>query len=325
MSAALPPAPRPGGGARPRSEWAARGERSNRFALRAMAWIAVTLGRPVARLVLVPITLYFLLAAGGARRNSARYLARVLGRRPSWRERWRHLHDFASTVLDRVYLARGELHRFEIDVEGHGMAADAAARGPGVVMLGAHVGSFEALHAVGRLRTTLRVAMAMYPDNARMIHETLQTLAPGFELGIIAIGRPGSTLAIRDWLDAGGLVGLLGDRRLGGAAGRSAGSGGGVVEIPFLGKPVDFTDGPLRLAQLLRRRVVFMSAVYLGGRRYAVRFDPLADFTSPAADAAQAEARVRDALHAYVGRLEALVRAHPTNWFNFYDYWNEAD
>ena len=40
--------------------WAQQRERGNRFALRLMAFIAVAFGRPVARLVLHPITCYFL-------------------------------------------------------------------------------------------------------------------------------------------------------------------------------------------------------------------------------------------------------------------------
>jgi len=68
--------------------------------------------------------------------------------------------------------------------------------------------------------------------------------------------------------------------------------------------------------------VVFMAALYRGGGRYDVRFEPLADFTAPV-DAAQRDNRVREALQAYVQRLEALCREAPTNWFNFFDFWNE--
>lgn len=179
-------------------------------------------------------------------------------------------------------------------------------------MLGAHIGSFEALHAVGATRPGMRVAMAMYPDNARMVHAVLAAVAPQFEMDVIAIGRPGSTLHIRDWLDAGGLVGMLGDRHLDNRA-----AVGGFVELPFLGRTARFADGPLRLAQVLRRRVVFMVGLYRGGRRYEVRFETLADFSTPGG------ADVKTALTAYVARLEQLVREAPDNWFNFYDYWGE--
>jgi predicted LPLAT superfamily acyltransferase len=63
--------------------------------------------------------------------------------------------------------------------------------------------------------------------------------------------------------------------------------------------------------------------LYLGGNRYEVRIEPLADFTQPPASPQDREALMHEALRAYVAKLEALVREAPYNWFNFYDFWNE--
>ncbi len=283
-----------------------------------MAFIAVAFGRRVARWVLHPITWYYLAFAPAARRHSTRYLARALGRPPTLADRYRHVFTFAGTVLDRVYLARGRLHDFDLRLEGAPLMDELVARGRGALLVGAHLGSFEALHAVGASRPGLRVAMAMFPDNARLIHHTLQAIAPRFHLDIITIGRASSTLEMRDWLDAGGLVGMLGDRVLGAESTRSS-----LVELPFLGHTAHFSDGPFRLALLLKRRLVFMVGLYRGGRRYDVRFEPLADFSTPPADARSRDNLLRDAMQAYVQRLESLCREAPTNWFNFYDFWNE--
>ena len=298
--------------------WSQQGERGNRLALRLMAWIAVAFGRPVARLVLHPITWYFLVFAPTARKHSARYLARALGRPATLADRYRHIHAFAATVLDRVYLARGRVQDFDLRLESAPLMDALVAQGRGALLIGAHLGSFEALHAVGASRPGLRVAMAMYPDNARGIHDALRAIAPGFHLDIIAIGRASSTLAVRDWLDGGGLVGMLGDRVLGNDGPRSS-----MVELPFLGHNARFSDGPFRLALLLRRRLVFMVGLYRGGKRYDVRFEPLADFSAPPANAAARDNLLRDAIQAYVQRLESLCREAPYNWFNFYDFWIE--
>ncbi len=299
-------------------DWSRQRERSNRLALRAMAWIAMHLGRRVARLVLLPVTLYFVAFAPRAARQSRRYLQRALGRRPRQADRFRHVHAFASVVLDRLYFARGALAPFDLRVSGVDLVLATLAEGRGAFLLGAHLGSFEVLNAVGASQPGLRVAMVMYPDNAQMIQATLRSVAPALPLRIIAIGRPGSTLEIRDWLDSGGLAGLLGDRLPPGEAAR----GGGVVR-PFLGTPARFADGPLRLAQLLRRRVVFMVGLYRGGRRYDVRFEELADFSHRPDDDAARASQLDEALDAYVARLEALVHEAPYNWFNFHDFWGE--
>ena len=53
------------------------------------------------------------------------------------------------------------------------------------------------------------------------------------------------------------------------------------------------------------------------------RFEPLAEFNAVPADAAARDTLQRDALQAYVQRLESLCREAPYNWFNFYDFWND--
>lgn len=300
------------------ADWARTPERSNAAALKLMRWFALHCGRRAARLLLHPITLWFLLAVPGPRRHSRRYLRRALGRAPRWREVYGHLHAFAATVLDRVYLLDGRLGLFELRVAGGPLIDAALAEGRGAFLVGAHVGSFEALHAAGRGRPGMRIAMVMYPDNARLINAALAAIAPALQPEIIALGRVDSMLAIRDWLDAGGLAGMLGDRSLPDAASERA----GIVRLDFLGQPADFSDGPFRLAALLRRRVLFMAGVYRGGARYDVRFEPLADF-SGRLDAAERERRIAAAVRDYAARLEALCREQPDNWFNFHDFWHE--
>jgi predicted LPLAT superfamily acyltransferase len=300
------------------ADWVRSRERGHRAGFALMAWIATTLGRRVARWLLHPIALYFVCFAPRERRQSARFLARVRGRPARLREVYRHFHTFAGVVLDRVYFARDQMALFDLPVTGGPLVDAELATGRGCFLLGAHFGSFEALHAIGATRPGMRVAMVMYPDNARKIQSVLQAIAPAFRLHVIPIGRPGSTLAIRDWLDGGGLAGLLGDRYLPGDA-----AGGQPLQRDFLGRAALFVDGPLRLAQVLRRRVLFMAGIYRGGNRYELRFEALADFTQPPVDAAAREQALQQAMDAYVARLEALVREAPENWFNFYDFWHE--
>ncbi|WP_354003652.1 LpxL/LpxP family acyltransferase [Ramlibacter aurantiacus] len=302
------------------SNWASQSERGSLALIRAMRWIAVALGRPVARALLHPIAAYFLLFGGPATRASAAYLRRVLGRRPGWRERYRHIHRFAATVLDRVYLLREEGRGFEVEVSGADALDQVLAHGRGALLIGAHLGSFEALRALGRSRRGLRVAMCMYEHNARKINAVLQAIAPQAELRVIGLGRLESMLELRDWLQAGGVAGVLADRGL--PAGMSAGRSRN-VSVPFLGSPALFPDGPFRLAAMLRCPVVFMAGLYEGGARYHLQFDELADFSAVAAGPAR-EAAIEQALRHYAAVLERQCRRSPYNWFNFYDFWAGA-
>ena len=307
--------------AAPKADWAQAPERSNATLLRAMAWFAVTFGRRLARWWLVPISLYFLFFSPKQARNSRRFLKRALGRDANWIDGYRHIHTFASTILDRVFFLRQGTAPFELAINGHEAVRDAAHDDPGAFLVGGHLGSFEALRAVGDHLGGLNVAMVMYPDNARQINAVLQAIAPDRPVPVIALGRMESMLAVRDWLDKGGLAGMLGDRGLHvqGADPQLTRS----VRADFLGREVDFVDGPMRLAALLKRRVFFMAGLYRGGNRYDVVLAPLVDFRDVGPKAR--EAAIREGVLAYVRELERQARSAPYNWFNFHDFWLEDD
>ena len=311
------------------ADWTAQCERSHLWVLRLMRWIAVHAGRRLARSVLHPITLYYLLANPPARRASADYLARALGRPARLADVYRHIHRFAATILDRVYFLQARVDQFEVRTSGAQAVHRHLGTGAGAMLVGAHLGSFEALRAIAQ-QQQLPVAMLMYEDNARLINATLAALAPQVQLQTIALGRPGAMLALRRWLDDGGLAGLLADRTLPAAAQQSQRSQRSrSLRLPFLGQPARFSDGPFRLAALLRRPVYFMAGIYHGGNRYEVRFIELADFRNAsgpggpggAAGPAAIEARILEAMQAYVALLESLCRESPYNWFNFFDFW----
>jgi len=64
-----------------------------------------------------------------------------------------------------------------------------------------------------------------------------------------------------------------------------------------------------------------MLGLYLGGNRYRLVFENLYDFSTVKENR---QAAVEEAVIRYVGRLEHYTRAHPYNWFNFFDVWESA-
>lgn len=238
------------------------------------------------------------------------YLGRVLGRRPGWRDCYCHVFSFASTIHDRIYLLNGQFERFDITVHGADALLASLARQPGALLIGAHLGSFEVLRAMGRDQAGLRVSMLMYEENARKINATLAAINPRATADILPLGQLDSMLAARDRLDQGHLVGMLADRSLGPDP---------TLAVDFLGQPAAFPLGPFRVAAMLGRPVFFMTGLYLGGRRYQLHFEPLADFTGITRSGR--EAAIAAAIQAYARCLEKYCRQAPYNWFNFFDFW----
>jgi len=267
----------------------------------------------VARCLLYGIATYFFLFAPSSCRHGREYLRRVLGRRPTARDSFRQVFAFASTILDRLYLLKARDQLFAITTEGEAEMRAVVERGTGAFLLGAHLGSFEIMSAVGRRQPGLRVAMAMYEDTASKLSLLARVGDPARAPEIIHLGHLEAMLRIRDCLDRGGFVGMLADRTIGEAPAQ---------RVPFLGSPALFPSGPMRAAAALRRPVYFMTGLYRGANRYHVVFRQIADFSQ--VPRAEREARVEEAIRRYAALLEEFCRSDPYNWFNFYDFWHDA-
>ena len=203
--------------------------------LRLMTWISLRLGRAPARFVLAGISLYFLLFAPAAKAASRAYLRRALDREPTFADLFRHFHSFASTIHDRVFLLNARFDLFQVEVQGEDVIEEVLAAGRGAFLMGAHMGSFEVVRAIGRRQPGLRVAMVMYEENARKLNAALAAINPAAVQDIIPLGQLDSMLRVQASLDEGMVLGVLGDRTLGGDP---------TLRVPFLGRGRRVSDRP---------------------------------------------------------------------------------
>jgi predicted LPLAT superfamily acyltransferase len=289
-------------------EWARRDERGSLPLVRFMVWLSVALGRGPSRVLLRVIAFYFFASGGAARRATREFLTRCQGRTPTLIEQHRTFFTFAATIHDRIYFLKDRFDLFEIEAHGKDVFGS-----EGALLMGAHLGSFEAMRACGHHFAGRDVAMAMYEANAQKVRAALSAIAPDAARDIVRLGRLDSMLELTERLESGALVGVLADRTFGPEA---------TMDVEFLGAPAAFPTGPMRMAAALRRKVYFMAGMYRGGNRYEMHFEPLADFTTLEGLTREArDARVREAIVAYARRLEHYARAAPDNWFNFFDFW----
>ena len=297
-----------------RPAWTQRKERSNIPLMRFMTWLSLRLGRRVSRIVLSPASAYFMLFSPAACKASRAYLTRALGRPATWLDVWRHLIVFGATIHDRIYLLNDRFDLFDLRVHGREVMRDTLAEGHGAFLMGAHLGSFEVMRALGRTQPNLRVAITMYEDNARRTNKILASINPAAKQAVIGLGQVDSMLKVREHLDTGSMIGILADRTILGDARDS------MRWVDFLGAPAAFPLGPLHMAAMLKRPVIFMTGLYRGGNRYDIHFETLADFSR--VERGKRGAEVQAALTRYAALLEKHCRAAPYNWFNFFDFWH---
>ncbi|MEP7185831.1 MAG: acyltransferase [Rhodanobacter sp.] len=295
--------------------WRSRPEGGGAFAMWLIRTIALRGGRRLARLCLYPITLYFYLRRAPERLASRQYLQRVFDRPATRRQVFRHLHSYAATCLDRVFLlAHGE-KAFDIEIEGLDVLEHNVSLGRGMLMLGSHQGSFEALRAVGSRRPAIPVRVVLDKQKTPAMTQLLEELAPEVGALVIDASQDGTSiaLAMAEACSSGQVVAMLADRGREHEMFRSA---------LLLGSPAPFPVSPWLLAHSLQVPVVLCFGIYLGGNRYRLIFESFSDRVKiPRQD----RGSELDALISrYAQRLEHYIRLAPYNWFNFYDFWQTS-
>src|SRR5262247_674399 len=107
--------------------WMTMAERGSFGALRFIRWFYRTLGRRATIAFLTPVTAYFFVTGRSTRRASRDYLRTLaaapggreaLGSAPTWRQVFRHIHEFAEHLLDRMIVWGGDTEIISVDYSG---------------------------------------------------------------------------------------------------------------------------------------------------------------------------------------------------------------
>ena len=295
-----------------KQEWIDRPEGGSAFGYRLISTFAMVCGRTAARLVLYPITAFYLVRRAPERRAARKYLQLVLGREPSLWDVAKQIHCFAAVTLDRVFLLSERFKRFDIRVYGLDVMREQWAKQQGVLVFGSHLGSFEALRVLAEFRRDVKVRVVLDVEQNPTITTILNTLNPELARSIINARQDGAVtaLAIKEALDETALVTLLVDR---------ARPGNQVVTADFLGRPAPFATGPWQLAAALKVPVVLCFGLYRGGNRYDLHFELFAE--SIRLERSDRQASLNVIIQRFADRLAHYARSAPYNWFNFYDFW----
>ncbi len=307
------------------ARWAGMAESGSMAAMRTMAWFHETFGRRLSLALLYPITTYFYLRAPETRRASRDYLQALhssspsgtgLGRAPTSRDSFRHLHCFAINLLDRMVMWGGDAHGFDMQHRGSEELLRLARAGTGGILLGAHVGSYDMPRVLAETGG-VTVNVVMFTKHAARINAFFEQRDARSKIRVLNLDPSTikAGLEIKACLDRGEFVGILADRITPGGREQA-------VETMFLGRPAVFPLSPFLLGCVLGRPLLVSLCVRTGDARYETVVETL--WEGERVPRARCEPLARTLLERYVRVLEEQCRRAPYEWFNLYDFWDGA-
>jgi predicted LPLAT superfamily acyltransferase len=201
--------------------------------------------------------------------------------------------------------------RIECRFEGEALFRAYVEQGKGVILLGAHLGSWEiGGHLLGRLGKPVNLVVLEKEQQRvrRLFERALET--KWFHL-LTTDEHPLRSIPILAALRRGEIVALHGDRSFGGSD----------LPLPFLGGVARFPVGPFLLAAASGAPIfqVFVVRERLGHYRffsYPARFIPRELLrASPEG--------LQEPVSEYAQHLAAAARQYPFQWYNIYPFWEE--
>jgi predicted LPLAT superfamily acyltransferase len=294
--------------------WLSTPEKGSVLALRLIVFLGTVGGRRLARFLVKFVALYFIVRYRALRRASADYYTRLEGRVPGGKEVYRHVLRFAEVAVDRFFLIRRRFDLFTFSENGKENLMRLKAEGRGALLIGAHLGSFEAMRVLSA-EADLPLSIVGYFKNARVFNAALEKMDPTSNVTLIEIDPKSMSFVFRvkQRIERGELVAVLADR---------VGLSGSSAVVNFLGAPARFPTGVFSLASVLACPVYFTAGLY----RHPSHYDL---FCQPFADRIELPRGDRDtALQKYTQQYADIVADYchraPDNWFNFYDFWASA-
>lgn len=294
--------------------WRSVPEAGTILGIRIVAGTYRLFGRTLAGALLWCIAWYFTLFGKTQRKAALDYFKRI-GLAPTLKNVHALIWRFARVGLDRLLFLLGDIKGLTFEHFGHDDLVAAVQAKKGALLVGSHLGSFEAMRTLAEKYEVPLLVLADFA-NAQKVNSILQQLAGNVRFRLLELKQddPLSMLQVKEAIDRGELVAMLGDRRTD-REGRD-------VIVDFLGGKAKLPTGPYVLAHILQCPVYFVAGIYDAPSKYELHCVPLsARIELPRKgrnEAVEAEAQ------RYADKLEAFTRRAPLNWFNFFPFWLDS-
>ena len=232
-------------------------------------------GRPLFRLVLLPVISYFFVFRRQSRRVSMAYLCRVkaCGGFPAdaslyWLSA-RHFWSFANALIDKLAVWMGQFPRDLVDIHNDHLIADKMANKQGALLIISHLGNFEICRCLSGRHKGMRLTVLMHTRHAPKFNRLMKEEAGDSQVDIIQVTEitPATAMMLSERIEQGEFVAIAGDRI-------AVNHPENCLLVDFLGDKAPFPAGPFTLAAILRAPLISLFCLREGSR-FHIHFEQL--------------------------------------------------
>ena len=213
---------------------------------------------------------------------------------------------FGQVIVDRYAAFAGKRFRFGFD--GNDLFLSMLNEPGGFVQLSSHIGNYEMV-GYSLTSTTKKINGLFYGGESEVMMDFRRKILSMHNIGLIEVnGSMDHIFQMNAAIDRGEIVSMTGDRMLGSSK---------FLKCSFMGADARFPMGPFALAV---QKDVPVVAVFCMRGKWGVYNVYVRKITCN--PGLQPRASMQDMAQKFAAELESIVRMYPTQWFNYYDFWN---
>ncbi len=212
---------------------------------------------------------------------------------------------FGQAVIDKFAMYAGK--KFHVEIENYDAFLNLAAQREGFVQLSAHIGNYE-IAGYTLVAESKRFKVLVFNGEKASVMRNRDKMFADTNISMIAIRPDMSHLfEIDQALANGETVSMSADRINGSHK---------YIKHDFLGAGAKFPLGPFSLATMRSLDVLAVNVMKASTRSYKIYVTPLHyDKSAPRQE------QIKQLSLAYVAELEKRIRQYPTQWYNYFEFW----
>lgn len=304
-----------------KEHWARSDEKGMVVGILFLFWVYRLFGRRVLAFFLSFVVFYYQFFARKARAASKDFISHY---ESYCRENniqaqkisvFKHIYSFADSILDKLAVWQALYDRSVINKDDLEKFDALKSNKNGAVFISAHFGNIEMARALGRNNGEKDFVALVYNENAVKFNSTLSGINPESTLNMISVAgfNPAIAVDLQDRIDRGEWIFIMGDRR-------SVSESGNLNQAKLLGKEAEFTEGPYLLSYLLACPV-YSFFCYKDGEQYRIQCKEITPEIPR--DRAHRKEYIEKLTDNYAQELNSVILKKPTQWFNFFKFWEK--
>lgn len=256
---------------------------------------------------------FYLIFGRKARKASCKYFRQVhhYGKVKAFFSTWTTYNNFGKVMLDRFAIFSGQRNRFTVESQSMDIFDNLVAQPGGFVMLGSHTGNFE---ICGYLlsQNIKKIYALVFGGESEVMKQQRFAQFDQNNVEMVAVKDDMSHLfTLNQALENGDIITMPADRIFGSSKS---------VRCNFGYAKADFPVGPFAVSALRNVPVIAVFVFKTATYRYKVIVEKV---ECENADNLPTKKRAEAMAIRFAQLLERQVLSHPTQWFNFYDFFVE--